>query len=138
MYTTIMGFDFGTKNVGVAVGQTITRTANGLATLDYESQNIFWTSVNELVQQWRPQLLVVGLPLNMDGSEQWITDLVRQFGRNLHETTQLPVAYVDERLTTRQAREQVYQAGGYRALNKESIDAVAAATIVEAWMEANA
>lgn len=134
MYTTIMGFDFGTKRVGVAIGQTITQTARGLKTLDYESQATFWPSLDRLINEWRPQLLVVGLPFNMDGTEQWITDLARQFGDSLKQHTQLPVTYVDERLTTREARARVFEAGGYQALQDQAIDAVAAATILESWM----
>lgn len=137
MYTTLLGFDFGTKRIGVAVGQTITRTARGLVTLNYQSSTEFWPSVDQLIQEWRPQLLVLGLPLNMDGTEQWITDYVKEFGQMLHQRTGLPVEYMDERLTTREARSQIFDKGGYRALQKEAVDAVAAATIVESWMEDN-
>lgn len=137
MYTTVMGFDYGTKYIGVALGQTITRTARPLTTLACEPEAVFWSSLHELIQTWRPQVLVVGLPLNMDGTSQWTTDLAKAFAQTLKQQTQLPVENVDERLTTVEARSRVFEQGGYQALQKQTIDAEAAVAIIESWLEDN-
>lgn len=137
MYTTVMGFDYGTKYIGIALGQTITRSARPLTTLACEPESNFWSALHELIQTWRPQVLVVGLPLNMDGTSQWTTELAKQFSQTLAYQTQLPVHNVDERLTTVEARSRVFEQGGYHALQKQTIDAEAAVAIIESWLEDN-
>ena len=80
----IIGFDFGTHNIGVAVGQTITGTASPLPALKAKDGQPDWSKVEKMIAEWQPKLLVVGLPLNMDGSEQPLTDLARKFANRLH------------------------------------------------------
>ena len=88
-----------------------------------------------MIKPWRPDALIVGIPLNMDGTEQPITlKNARHFAESLHEQFQLPVHGVDERLTTKDAREQIFRKGGYKALQNEQIDSVAAQLILETWL----
>lgn len=137
MPNTLLSFDFGTKRIGVAVGQTITKTARPLTTLQVNNQNIPWDKITDLISQWQPHALIVGLPLNMDGTPQTITDKVETFIKTLKTKTDLPVHACDERLSTVAAREKVFEQHGYRGLKKTELDSVAAAIILEHWLEKN-
>lgn len=130
----VLGFDFGLKRIGVAVGQMITKTARPLVTVKAKEGIPEWDVIRKLIKTWRPDALIVGIPLNMDGTEQPITLNARQFAESLHEQFQLPVHGVDERLTTKDAREQIFRKGGYKALQNEQIDSVAAQLILETWL----
>jgi putative Holliday junction resolvase len=130
----IIGFDFGTHNIGVAVGQTITGTASPLAALKAKDGQPDWSKVEKMIAEWQPKLLVVGLPLNMDGSEQPLTDLARKFANRLHGRFGLPVELQDERLTTVAAKEELFARGGYRELSKDKIDSAAAQLILEDYL----
>lgn len=132
---TLLAFDFGTKSIGIAVGQEITATASPLAALHARDGQPDWSKLEALVREWQPDLLVVGLPLNMDGSEQPLTAMARKFGNRLHGRLGLPVSFSDERLTTASAREQLFERGGYRALNKGKVDSQSAVLILESWFE---
>ncbi|MGD9152864.1 MAG: Holliday junction resolvase RuvX [Gammaproteobacteria bacterium] len=135
---TLLGFDFGTKSIGVAVGQTITKSAKPLTVIKVKDDNLDWSKVTQLIDEWKPDALIVGLPLNMDGSEQAITQVVREFANDLQRKFNLPVHLVDERLTTVEARAKLFaEQGGYRALQKPAIDAMAAQLILESWMQQN-
>jgi putative Holliday junction resolvase len=129
---TLIAFDYGTKRIGVAVGQMITMTANPLACL--AASSAIWDQVQQLIEQWRPDGFVVGVPLNMDGSDGPITIKAKKFAANLSEKFSLPVYQVDERLTTVEAKQVLYDLGGYKALKKTSIDSFAAKLILESWM----
>jgi putative Holliday junction resolvase len=131
----ILGFDFGTKKIGVAVGQTVTKTANPLGLLRANQGEPRWESVQKLIEEWQPVALVVGIPLNMDGTRQRVTAQAEQFAKALKERFQLPVFGVDERLTTVEARDRVFQEQGYKGLQKTAMDAVAAKIILEAWLQ---
>jgi len=130
----VLGFDFGTHSIGVAVGQDITGTASPLAALKAKDGQPNWDLVAKLIQTWQPKLLVVGLPLNMDGSEQPLTDLARKFANRLHGRFGLPVELQDERLTTVAAKEELFARGGYRQLQKDKIDSAAAQLILEDYL----
>lgn len=130
---TYLCFDFGLKRIGVAVGQTLTKTANPLITLQAEEGLISEAQVQQLIKTWQPQGIVVGLPLNMDGTEQAITQKAQVFADFLQQKCSLPIYFMDERLTSVEAREQVYAQGGYQALQKAKIDSVAAKLILESW-----
>lgn len=132
--TILLGFDFGTKRIGVAVGQMITRTAKPLPHIAVTHGNIDWQLISQLISDWRATALVVGIPLNMDGTTQTITLKAEQFMQQLAQHTQLPVYGCDERLSTVDARSRVFEAGGYRALQNTQIDSVAAKIILESWM----
>lgn len=129
----LLGFDFGTKRIGVAVGQTVTRTARPLETLPAKQGEPHWDSVNALVKKWRPDAFVVGIPLNMDGTPQPLTDLAKTFAKTLRERYQLPVHEMDERLTTKDAREKLFAQGGFKALQDGQVDSIAAQLILQNW-----
>jgi len=88
---TLLGFDFGLKNIGVAVGQELTGTANALTVIKAQDGKPNWNDIEKLISEWKPQLLIVGLPLNMDGTEQAMTAASRKFGNRLNGRFQLPV-----------------------------------------------
>jgi len=138
MSTILLGFDFGTKYIGVAVGQTITQTARALTTLKAEKGIPDWLVVDALIRTWQPHAFVVGIPLNMDGTEQPLTQLAREFTKLLGERYLLPVYHMDERLTTVAAKEQLFTEGGYRALEKKKIDSLAAQLILQNWLKQQA
>lgn len=131
----ILGFDFGTKKIGVAVGQTVTKTANPLGLLRANQGEPRWESIQKLIDEWQPIALVVGIPLNMDGSPQRVTHQAENFANQLKIRFKLPVFGVDERLTTVEARDRIFQEQGYKGLQKTAMDAVAAKIILEAWLQ---
>jgi len=133
----LLAFDYGTKRIGVAIGQTITKTARPLETIAVKEGTPNWAAVAKLVKKWMPEALVVGIPLNMDGSEQPISKHARTFAHALGERFQLPVYEMDERLTTKAAREQLFTEGGYKALQGGQVDQVAAQLILQNWFEEN-
>lgn len=133
----LMAFDFGMKRIGVAVGQTVTQTARPLDTLQAKDGMPHWETVAKLIKKWQPNALVVGVPLNMDGSDQTISHHARAFAVLLRERFQLPVHEMDERLTTKDARERLFAEGGYKALQDGQVDRVAAQLILQNWFADN-
>ncbi|MGI9328228.1 MAG: Holliday junction resolvase RuvX [Pseudomonadales bacterium] len=99
----VLAFDFGLKHIGVACGQSLTGTANPITTLSANVGKPRFREVQALIEQWLPDRLLVGLPLNMDDSESPISQGARGFAQRLSEQTQLPVWLVDERLSSREA-----------------------------------
>jgi len=136
-HNVLLGFDFGTKRIGVAVGQTVTCTARPLLTLQAQQGKIKSEALQPIIKTWQPDGFVIGVPLNMDGTEQPITLLAREFGQWLTTTFDIPVYEMDERLSTRDARDQVFAHGGYRALKKAEVDSLAAQIILQNWLELN-
>jgi putative Holliday junction resolvase len=130
----VLGFDFGLKYIGVAVGQTSTHTARALTTLSARNGLPDWNHLAQLIQTWKPDALIVGIPLNMDDTEQPLTHAARQFAAQLQERYLLPIYPVDERLTSVEARARLFAHGGYRALQKKAIDSLAAQVILETWL----
>jgi putative holliday junction resolvase len=135
MIQNYLAFDFGLRRIGVASGQTLTGTAEPLATVETHQNEPDWRSIAQLVQTWRPHALVVGIPYHIDGSENSLTDAARHFAQQLGERFALPVHLMDERLSSR-AAEQLYadQRAAGRKRNKASIDALAAKLILESWL----
>ncbi|GJM09007.1 MAG: putative pre-16S rRNA nuclease [Lysobacteraceae bacterium] len=134
---TILGFDFGMRRVGVAVGQTITATASALETLPARDGKVDWDRVAELINEWKPQRLVVGAPVNLDGQQQTIGKAANKFGQRLHGRFGLPVDEVDERMTSRAADRLFVDGrrdGSIRRRDAAKLDAVAARLIVETWL----
>jgi putative Holliday junction resolvase len=132
---TLIGFDFGKKYIGVAVGQEITGSASPLGSIKATDGIPNWDSLATFLNEWQPDLIVVGLPLNMDGSEQQLSKDARKFGNRLAGRFGLPVEFQDERLTTADAKEQLFARGGYKNLKKDNIDAESARLIVESFFE---
>jgi len=134
----ILAFDYGEKRIGVAVGQTITASANPIQALAAKSGEPDWQLVQKLIDEWQPSLVVVGSPLNMDGTEQRLTKRAQKFANRLHGRFGLDVRLVDERLSSVAAREELFAQFGYRGLEKHSIDSLAACHILETWFQENA
>ena len=126
---TLLAFDHGERCIGVAVGQSLTGTATPLATLPARRAEPDWPALARLVARWQPEAMVVGLPLNMDGSEQVTSRRARRFRRALEERFGVPVHLVDERLSTREAQERLARDGRRGAPD----DPVAAQVILEDW-----
>ncbi|WP_349257533.1 Holliday junction resolvase RuvX [Rheinheimera sp.] len=135
MSRTVLTFDYGTKSIGVAVGQELTGTASLLSALKAQDGTPDWNLLEKLITDWQPQLLLVGLPLNMDGTEQPFTARTRKFANRLHGRFGLPVELHDERLTTTEARSQLFAEGGYKKLTKDKVDSLSAKIIFESWYE---
>jgi putative Holliday junction resolvase len=131
---TVLAFDFGERRVGVAIGNTLVRHARALATIDAQATEARFAAITSLIEEWRPDALVVGVPLHADGSEHAMTRRARRFARQLAERFRLPVAEADERYTTQEAASLVKQARGGRA-GREQRDAVAAQVILQAWLD---
>ncbi len=100
MTKTILAFDFGEKRIGVAVGNTITKTAEALKIIQEKNQDEKFKAIDALIQEWQPQLLVVGLPIHPDGAEHEMTLKAKRFGNQLHGRFQKEVVWVDERYTS--------------------------------------
>ena len=133
----LMGFDFGTRSIGIATGQEITGSASPLTSLKANDGIPDWIQLEKLLKEWQPDLLVVGIPLNMDGTEQEMTVRARKFGQRLHGRFGFQVEFKDERLTTTDAKARLFEHGGYKALGKSRVDAVSAQLILESWMESH-
>lgn len=127
---TLLGFDYGTKKIGIAVGQTLTGTASPLTTLRAIQQKPDWAKISLLIDEWRPEALIVGLPYDMDDAEAEVAPMARRFARQLEGRYRLPVHMTDERLTSQIARQEL----GRAAKNYEELDAIAAKLILETWL----
>ncbi len=119
-------FDYGEKRIGIAVGQTLTATATPLATITSKNGKPDWHRISDIISQWQPHALIIGIPVDMDGSRQQITDLAEKFARQLEGRYHLPVHYADERLSSYEARR--------RLKDVKNLDPVAAQIILESWL----
>ncbi|MBF7072001.1 Holliday junction resolvase RuvX [Glaciecola sp. MH2013] len=131
---TTIAFDYGTKSIGVAIGQSITGTASPLPALKAQDGIPNWADIATLIDEWKPSNLLVGLPLNMDGSEQEITQRAKKFAKRLHGRYGLPVFSHDERLSTVDAKARLFELGGFKKLSKDKVDSVSACLIYETWI----
>lgn len=131
---TILGFDYGMKNIGIAVGQEITATANPLTVIKARDGIPNWDEVKKLLDEWQPDLLVVGLPLNMDGSEQEMTAAAKRFGNRLNGRFNIPVEWVDERLSTFEALDQMGIRSKMDARQRSEVDRISAQLILQSWL----
>jgi len=132
---TVLAFDFGLRRIGVAAGNALLRTAQPLKVLHARDGVPDWEAVAGLVGEWRPDLLLVGDPLNMDGSDSELCARARRFARRLHGRTGVAVELVDERLSSREAREMLRSGEGRR---RTALDAMAAQVILQTWLAASA
>jgi putative Holliday junction resolvase len=129
-----LGIDFGMKRIGIAVGQTITKTARPLETIKAKQGIPDWGRLDKLIKIWEPHGLVIGIPLNMDGTSQPLTAIAEKFADSLRERYKIPVHGIDERLSTKDARERLFEEGGYKALQDGQVDSVAAQLILQHWL----
>ena len=132
---TIIGFDFGKKYIGVAVGQELTGTASPLGSIKATDGIPNWDNVKKILDEWQPDLLIVGLPLNMDGTNQEVTFKAKKFAKRLHGMFGYQVEVQDERLTTTDAKARLFDHGGYRNLAKDKVDSMSAQIILESYFE---
>ncbi len=135
--STILAFDYGLKSIGVAVGQRLTGTATTLKALKAQDGTPNWDQIDALLKEWQPDLVVVGLPLNMDGTEQPFTARVHKFINRLHGRFGVKVVAQDERLTTVDARAELFSQGGFKKLSKDAVDCYSAKLILESWFDNN-
>jgi putative holliday junction resolvase len=124
---TLLAFDFGMKKIGVAVGQTITESATPLVQLAAKDGIPAWEALENLMKTWKADALIVGIPYNMDGSDQEMTFAAKKFGHRLQDRFKRPVYFVDERLSSIEAR-RLYDPAS------DSLDSYAAKLILEAWL----
>ena len=129
----VLGFDFGTTRMGVAIGQSITGTARPLNPLKAKDGIPNWDEITRLVEEWKPDTFVVGLPLDMDGTENEMCQRARKFAKRLHGRFNLPYHTMDERLSSYEAKGQVIAHRGNRNFKENSVDGLAAQMIVETW-----
>jgi len=134
MTKTLLAFDYGTKNIGVACGQTLTGSANELPPLKANDGVPNWEQVARLLKEWQPDCVLVGLPLNMDGSPSELSTRARKFGNRLHGRFGVRVEMVDERLSTYTAKGEVMARGGSRDYKNHPVDSIAARLILESWL----
>jgi putative holliday junction resolvase len=132
---TILAFDFGTRRIGIAVGNTLTRIAHPLATIDTMNADARWTAIGAVLDEWRPQQLVVGLPVHADGTEHGMTAQARAFARELERRFALPVTFTDERHTSEVARASLASSGHGARAERALRDQVAAQIILQAWFD---
>lgn len=128
-----LGFDYGRSRIGVAVGQSLTGTASGIATLPAQHGQPDWAQLEKLVAEWQPTAMVVGMPYNMNGSEHELSGEVRKFANRLHGRFGLPVYEVDERLSSTEAA-RVFT-GKLNRNNKAVLDKIAAQLILQTWLD---
>ncbi len=132
-----MAFDYGTRFIGVAVGQSITRTASPLEAIRAKDGTPNWDQIDALLKEWQPQRLIVGLPLNMDGTPSDMSQRAEKFARRLHGRFGLPVEMWDERLSSFEARgEMLAQDRGKRDFRERGVDSMSARLILEGWFAA--
>ena len=141
---TFLAFDYGTKRIGVAVGQELTGSASPLSTVRANDGKPNWDAITKLIEQWQPDEVVVGLPLNMDGSESELSRRAQRFGNQLHGRYNLRAHFMDERLSSLQAEEELRERpqsvpgkksrGKSKKVQAADIDKVAAKIILESWL----
>ncbi|MDN6298436.1 MAG: Holliday junction resolvase RuvX [Halomonas sp.] len=129
----VLAFDFGARRIGVAVGNELVQSARELEPLTARDGIPDWHVVTRLMDEWQPDLLVVGLPLHMDSSESEMSVRARKFGNRLHGRYRKPCHMVDERGSTREAKQIAREAGHKGNYRAESVDGIAAVLILEGW-----
>jgi putative Holliday junction resolvase len=131
---TLVGFDFGTRRVGVAVGETETRIAHPLEVIDAEANDVRFAAVERIARDWQPAGFVVGRPRHADGGEHEVARLAEKFARRLAARFSLPVAFVDETLTSADAQSRLREAHA-KARARQDVDALAAALILQSYLD---
>jgi putative Holliday junction resolvase len=133
----VLAFDFGLRRIGVAVGQFTTLTASSLEIVS-NGKEPDWAAINRLIKEWKPQQLLLGLPLGAEGGETTMSQAVRRFGNQLNNRYSLPVHYQDERLSSHAAQARFVELraqGGLRKKHARQLDAAAARIFLENWLQ---
>lgn len=132
---TVLCFDFGEQRIGVAIGEHLLASANPLTTIDNESNEVRFELIGKLIKEWQPKLLIVGLPLSLDGSETSVTQLCKKFARRLNGRFNIPVILIDERYSSVEASDLLNQTGIKGRAQKVMLDQVAAQTILQSYFD---
>ena len=127
---TLLAFDYGTTKIGVAVGQNVSFTANPLETIKVTKGDAYWLQIDKIIHEWQPNTLLIGWPLNMDGSDSDMSDKIKPFIQELEERYSINCIRVDERLTSVIAKQKIEELG----INNCSVDSMAAQIILQAWL----
>lgn len=129
----LMAFDFGTQKFGIAIGQTLIESSTPLPLFPVQDGIPDWEKLHQIIQQWQPDLFLVGLPLNMDDTESELSLRARKFARRLRHQTNIATYMIDERLSSREARQQLqyYQAKGQK--KRVNVDSLVASILIETW-----
>jgi putative Holliday junction resolvase len=131
---TLMGFDYGKKRTGLAMGQRLLQSANGIGFVNATDGKPNWEQLDALVKEWQPDAFVIGLPLNMDGSESDMSKRANKFSKRLHGRYGKPSFTIDERLSTFAAKEEAKSRGHKGHYKSDPVDALAAQFILETWL----
>lgn len=134
---TVMAFDFGLRQIGVATGNCLLGTTASLPILRAKDGIPDWRALENLVKEWCPDMLVVGEPLNMDGSDSELSALATKFARRLHGRLGLQVAMVDERLSSFEAKHESRERGHRGDFKRKPVDSLAAELILRTWFAEN-
>lgn len=132
---TVLAFDYGEKRIGVAVGETMLKLAHPLTTIESSENAIKFAQIAALIQEWKPELLIVGLPAYLDGETHLMTQLSKKFAQRLEGRFNLPVMMVDERLSSAEAAQSLKAQGITGMQQKAMIDQVAAQTILQSYFD---
>lgn len=135
---TYLGFDYGLRWIGCASGQNLTQTAQTLPALSARDGIPDWLQIEQLLAEWKVDGAVIGLPLNMDGSESSMSTRARKFANRLHGRFGIAVFLADERLSSYEARGDIIADTGSRQFKKENVDSRSAAIILESWLREQA
>ena len=135
LVSTVLCFDFGEQRIGVAVGEHLLASANPLTTIDDESNEVRFEIITKLIKEWQPKLLIVGLPLSLDGAETNVTQLCKKFARRLNGRFNIPVMMIDERYSSVEASDMLNQSGIKGRAQKVMLDQVAAQTILQSYFD---
>lgn len=136
---TLIGVDFGLKNIGLAVGQTLTSTASALKTIKYRKP-FNYTELDVVIKQWQPDKIIMGLPLTEDGEPQKISKIVEAFAQQLTQRYQIPIEFMDERYSSMEAQAEFASArasGMVKRKGAQNLDSLAARTILQRWLDQN-
>lgn len=134
----IISFDYGTRNIGVAIGQKITGTANTLLdTIKVINGIPNWKEIKKVLKEWKPSIAIIGLPLNMNGTEQNTSMMARKFALKLNKKYNIKIEMHDERLSTIEAKNKLFLIGGIKCINKKKVNSISASFILESWMRLN-
>jgi putative Holliday junction resolvase len=133
--SSVLGFDFGERRIGVAVGDRLLGIAHPLCTIDTELTAERFARIGQLIDEWKPETLIVGLPTHADGTEHQMTQLARRFANRLNGRFNLPVVLVDERHTSLLAESLLHESGLHGRKQKPVLDQVAAQAILQTWLE---
>lgn len=130
---TALAFDFGLSSIGLAYGQSLTGTSQALSPIRAKDGIPHWDTIKQIIDEWKPAILIIGLPLNMDDSESELSRRAKKFGNRLHGRFGTPIDFMDERLTSFATKQEAKERGHKGDYKKEPIDSLAAQMILEDW-----